>query len=195
MSTSSAGQDGHGNQEHGGRNGGIHVRLADGNDLEAVVAVGRITWPIAYGDLYRPDYVELCLAKWWTKDATIPSIRAGRTFVAETLDHRDEHGKPHVVGMTAYGSHDGDQVIWKLYVLPEWQRHGVGGMLLRAVLSTIGDQPIYMSFSDGNRSAGDFARAYGFVESHREGQTDMPDLIWMRRDPAIGSVVLRGRPR
>ena len=43
--------------------------------------------------------------------------------------------------------------------------------------------------------AGDFARAYGFVEDHREEQTDMPDLVWMRRDPAIGSVVLRGRPR
>ena len=59
--------------------GGIQVRLADGNDLEGVVAVGRTTWPITHGDLYGPDLVELFLAKWWTNDATIPAIRAGAT--------------------------------------------------------------------------------------------------------------------
>ena len=186
-------------QPHGGElaqvGSGIQVRLADGNDLAGVVAVGRTTWPITVGELYGPDLVELFLAKWWTNDATIPAIRAGRTLVAESLDHLDEKGRPQIVGMAAYGAHEGTQVIWKLYVLPDWQGHGVGGMLLRAVLARIGDQPIYMSFADGNRSAGDFARAYGFVEDHREEQTDMPDLVWMRRDPAIGSVVLRGRPR
>lgn len=174
---------------------GISVRLADGNDLEGVVTVGRTTWPITHGELYGPDLVELFLAKWWTNDATIPAIRAGKTLVAESRDHPDEHGRPQIVGMAAYGGHEGVQVIWKLYVLPDWQGHGIGGMLLRSVLARIGDQPIYMSFTDGNESAGSFARAYGFVEDHREEQTDMPDLVWMRRDPAIGSVVLRGRPR
>ncbi|MDO5711541.1 MAG: GNAT family N-acetyltransferase [Micrococcales bacterium] len=175
--------------------GGIQVRLADGNDLEGVVAVGRATWPITHGEFYDPDLVELFLAKWWTSEATIPAIRAGRTVVAESLDHLDENGKPQIVGMAAYGGHQGAQVIWKLYVLPQWQRHGIGGMLLRAVFSRIGDQPIHMSFPDGNRAAGDFSRAYGFVEDHREEQHDMPDLVWMRRDPAIGSIVLRRAPR
>ncbi len=153
----------------------VRVREADGNDLEAVVAVGRRTWPVTYEHLYDPDLVELFLAKWWTKDACIPAIRAGRTLVAEIDDE--------VVGMAAYGRDDGVQVVWKLYVLPEWQGHGIGGRLLQALLHRIGDEPTYLSFTNGSGSAAAFTRAYGFVEDHREHQSDMPDLVWMRRDP------------
>ena len=64
----------------------IVVREADGNDLDAVVAVGRQTWPVTHAGLYAPELVDLFLAKWWTKDACIPAIRAGRTLVAEVED-------------------------------------------------------------------------------------------------------------
>nr|WP_083876184.1 GNAT family N-acetyltransferase [Kineosphaera limosa] len=153
----------------------IRVREADGNDLDAVVEIGRRTWPATNGELYDPDFVPLFLDKWWTKDACIPSIRAGRTMVAQAGDE--------VVGMASYGPLEGRQIVWKLYVLPDWQGRGVGGQLLGAVLERIGHQPTFMSFAAGNDSAARFTRSVGFVEDHREPQTDMPDLVWMRRDP------------
>lgn len=152
----------------------LSVREADGNDLDAVVDVGRRTWPATNGSLYDPDLVPLFLEKWWTKDACIPSIRAGRTLVAEAGEQ--------VVGMASYGPLEGRQIVWKLYVLPEWHKRGVGARLLAAALERIGDQPTFMSYADGNESAAAFVRAVGFVEDHREPQTDMPDLIWVRRD-------------
>ncbi len=174
----------------------VVVREADGNDLDSVVAVGRRTWPVAYEGVYEPEFVELFLAKWWTKDACIPAIRAGRTLVAEVaggvggaLEGPDagemlpgRQGR-HVVGLAAYGTQDGLHVVWKLYVLPQWQAHGIGGLLLQAVLDRVGDHTVYLSFAEGNASAAAFTAAHGFVEDSREAQLDMPDLIWVRRDP------------
>ena len=160
----------------------IVVREADGNDLDAVVAVGRQTWPVTHAGLYAPELVDLFLAKWWTKDACIPAIRAGRTLVAEVEDD-DRSGDRHVIGMAAYGPHDGAHTIWKLYVLPAWQGHGIGGLLLQAIIHRHGDQALYLSYADGNASAAAFTNSHGFVVDHREKQSDMPDLVRTRRDP------------
>lgn len=155
--------------------GPLVVRPADGNDLDGVVAVGRETWPATYASIFPPDLVDLFLAKWWTKDANIPSIRAGRTFVAE----RDGE----IVAMASHGLHEGRFVVWKLYVRPGHQGQGVGGRLLSAMYDRArrDHDTVYLSFSDGNASAYDFARAHGFVEDHREEQGILPELIWMRR--------------
>lgn len=155
--------------------GGVRVRQADGNDLDAVVSVGRQTWPIVARSLFEPDMVELFLAKWWTSDANIPSIRTGRTLVAEADGE--------IVGMAAIGPHDGRQVIWKLYVLPEHQGRGIGGQLLAAIFERVGEQPVFLPYTDGNHSASRFANTHGFVLDHREEQHGMPDLLWARRDP------------
>lgn len=162
----------------------VTLREADGNDLEGVVDVGRRTWRAVNGPLFEDDLAELLLAKWWTSDATIPAIRAGRTLVAET-DGR-------IVGMASYGPHEGSQVIWKLYVLPEYQGLGIGGRLLEEVAARVADlgETLLMSYNDGNVAAGPFAVRHGFVEDSREEQTSMPDLIWMRREaaaPAAGT--------
>lgn len=154
----------------------VVVRLADGNDLDGVVAVGRTAWKTTYASLYPPELMELCLAKWWTKDANVPAIRARRTFVAE------QNGR--IIAMAAYGTHRSRLTIWKIYVLAEAQGQGIGGRLLEAIYeqAALGHDSIYLSFSDGNASAYDFAASHGYVEDHREEQSGMPDLIWMRHD-------------
>lgn len=159
----------------------VAVRAADGNDLDALVEVGRRTWPATYGSIFSQDVVALFLAKWWTKEANVPAIRAGRAFVAEVGGR--------VVGMASYAPHEGLPVIWKLYVLPEHQGEGIGSRLLTAVLEHIGgaEGEVRMSVPDGNASAYDFARGHGFVEVHREPQGHMPAIIWMGRHLGSGA--------
>ncbi len=151
------------------------MRPANGNDLDGIVEVGREAWPATYGSIFSEDLVQMFLAKWWTKDAQIPAIRAGRVFVAEAGDR--------IVGMASYGAHQGRFVVWKLYVRPEYQGHGIGGGLLEALYERAWPEydGIALSFSDGNASAYDFARSHGFVEDYREDQGGLPDLIWMWR--------------
>jgi len=154
----------------------VVVRLADGNDLDGVVAVGRTAWKTTYASLYSPELLELFLAKWWTKDANVPAIRARRTFVAE------QNGR--IIAMAAYGTHRSKLTIWKIYVLAEAQGQGIGGRLLDAIYeqASPGHDSAYLSFTDGNASAYDFAISHGYVVDHREEQSGMPDLVWMRYD-------------
>lgn len=161
--------------------GPVVVRPADGNDLEGIVAVGRVTWPATYGSIFTKDLVEMFLAKWWTKDANVPAIRSGRAFVAE-IDGR-------IVGMASHGVHEGCFVVWKLYVMPDHQGLGIGGLLLDAMCERAWPEHdgVLLPFSDGNASAYDFARTHGFLEDHREDQYGLPDLIWMRK-PLSGPV-------
>lgn len=150
------------------------IREADGNDLAAVLDIGHRTWPATYGPIAGDDYVAMGLAKWWTADATIPAIRAGRVTVAE-LDGE-------IVGMAGVGPHEKHLMLWKLYVLPEHQGKAIGSALLKAVVErATGEYPhIRLSYLVGNTSAERFYRRKGFVEVGRESSGDgIPQSVWM----------------
>ena len=151
------------------------IREADGNDLLAVLDVGRRTWPVTYGPIAGEDYVKMGLAKWWTEGATIPAIRAGRVTVAE-LDGA-------VVGIASVGPHENHLVLWKLYVLPECQGQGIGSALVRSVVATATGvhSEIRISYLVGNTLAEGFYRSKGFVEISRESGGDgIPESVWMQ---------------
>jgi GNAT superfamily N-acetyltransferase len=151
------------------------IRAADGNDLMAVVDVGRRTWPLTYGPIAGEDYVAMGLAKWWTEDATVPAIRAGRVTVAEVDGE--------VVGIASVGPDEDYLVLWKLYVLPEYQGQGIGSALVESVVAAATGlhREIRTSYLDGNALAEDFYRGKGFVEVSREsGGEGIPDSIWMQ---------------
>jgi len=152
----------------------VLIRTADGNDLNAVLEVGHRTWPVTYGPIAGEDYVAMGLAKWWTKDATTPAIRAGRVTVAEVDGD--------VVGIASVGPHEHDLALWKLYVLPEAQGKRIGSALLESVVTrATGDYAhIRVSYLEGNTAAEGFYRSKGFVEIGREhGGDGIPDSIWM----------------
>ena len=153
------------------------IRVADGNDLMAVLDVGRRTWPVTYGPIAGDDYVAMGLAKWWTEDATVPAIRAGRVTVAE-VDGT-------VVGIAVVGPHEEYLVLWKLYVLPEFQGKAIGTALVESVVaSAMGvHRQIRISYLEGNTLAEAFYRGKGFVEISRESGGDgIPESVWMRLD-------------
>jgi GNAT superfamily N-acetyltransferase len=151
------------------------IRVADGNDLMAIVDVGRRTWPVTYEPIAGEDYVAMGLAKWWTEDATIPAVRAGRVTVAE-VDGT-------VVGIAVVGPHENHLVLWKLYVLPEHQGKSIGSALMESVVASArGVHPeIRLSYLYGNTLAEAFYRGKGFVEIGRESGGDgIPESVWMQ---------------
>jgi GNAT superfamily N-acetyltransferase len=157
---------------------GVFIRPATAYDVDAVVDVGRRTWPQTYAPIAGEDYVRMGLAKWWTVAATRPLVVAGKATVAE-LDGE-------VVGVAVVGPLKGDLVLFRLYVVPEHQGRGIGRMLLEDVLQVArerGHRIIRLSYLDGNVNAERFYRAFGFTESHREPTGDgIPDSIWVVRD-------------
>jgi GNAT superfamily N-acetyltransferase len=166
----------------------VQVRRAVEDDLDAILSVGHRTWPVTYEPIAGADYVAMGLAKWWSAESTLPAIGAGRMTVAE-LDGE-------VVGVASAGPYrahgeagEGRLVLWKLYVLPEHQREGIGARLLEAVVE--GARGIYpeirLAYIEGNDAARDFYAHKGFVEVDREpGSGGLPDTIWMARPVAAG---------
>lgn len=159
----------------GGASVGVVVREARGDDLEAIRELGMVAFPATYQGIIEPELIQLLLARWWTNDALIPAIRAGRTFVA--------HDGGRLVGMCSYGPHEGRTVVWKLYVRPGEHGRGIGGALLAAASERAAElgAPLRISFTDGNRHAARFCGRHGFVEVAREEQVGLPELVWMGR--------------
>ena len=157
----------------------VLVRRATDADLEAVQNVGHRTWPTTYEPIAGADFVAMGLAKWWSVEAIRPLITSGRVTVAEVDGV--------VVGVAAAGPHDGRLIVWKLYVLPEYQGRGIGARLLeRVVEGARGLYPeIRAAYLDGHISARGFYEHKGFVEAEREpGSGGLPDNIWMTRPVA-----------
>lgn len=155
---------------------GVTVRTATAADLDAVLAVGHRTWPATYEPIAGADYVAMGLRKWWSAEATRPAIDAGRMTVAEVDGE--------VVGVASAGPHEGQLVLWKLYVLPGHQGEGIGTALLEAVLDGVrGRYPVVrLAYLDGNDGARRFYARHGFTEVERErGSGGLPDSIWMER--------------
>ena len=160
------------------------IRQAGGEDLQAVIEVGLRTWPATYAPIAGKDYVGMGLSTWWTDEATIPAIRAGRVLVAEVDGE--------IVGMTSFGPLDGHFMIWKLYVVPEAQGAGLGHRLLTAAINRAHSEDyeqVRLSYLVGNDHAATFYERHGFVEYEREhGGSGIPDSIWVRlqlRDPKM----------
>ncbi len=151
----------------------VEVRQAGGEDLEAILEMGRTAVPATYRGILEPELIELLMAKSWTKDALIPSIRAGRTLVAYARDA--------LVGLCAYGSYGKSLVVWKLHVDLGHQGRGVGGHLLDAVQRRAEELhvPVRVCYTEGNGSAEAFCLRYGLVEVGREEQVGLPELVWM----------------
>ncbi len=153
------------------------IRDAELDDLDAVLAVGHRTWPATYEPIAGPDYVSMGLAKWWTPDATMPAVTAGRVTVAE-VDGQ-------VVAMASTGPSHGHLVLWKLYVLPEFQGQGIGSQLIDVVIDKARHThpDIRVAVLEGNDHAAAFYRAKGFVElEHESSGHGIPDSVWMSRD-------------
>ncbi|WP_408896760.1 GNAT family N-acetyltransferase [Nocardioides sp. R1-1] len=128
----------------------VIVRPAAAADVEAIVNVGRVTWPAAYTAIAGEDYVSRGLAAWWDPADIAQAVRGGRALVAVAGEQ--------VVGVATYSVADEVLDLWKLYVLPQAQGTGAGSALLTAVVEGPGAaaREIRLAHLDGN----DRARAF-----------------------------------
>lgn len=154
----------------------LTVRPATGADVEAIVTVGRVTWPAAYTAIAGEDYVRRGLAAWWSPEGIAQAVAGGRTLVAVVQER--------VVGVATFSVDDGVLDLWKLYVLPDAQGTGAGSALLAAVVDGPGAaaREVRLAHLDGNAPARAFYERHGFVETHRTpDELGGPDSVWMRR--------------
>jgi GNAT superfamily N-acetyltransferase len=152
----------------------LELRAGRPDDAAGLAALGQVVVPATY-DPISPAVAARTLDTWWSEEAIAAQLARTQHWVAE-------NGAGDLVGIANLGTHEGRRVVWKLYVHPDHQRSGLGRALLEAVGTAAGDEPLWLSYVDGNTRAAAFYRAQGFVEQYREPDPPYPDQVWMRKD-------------
>lgn len=180
----------------------ITVRLATPAELDEVRYVGFATWPPTYGPIAGPRYVVHGLDTYWDADTLEDTIRAGNLYVAVDDDETEDgaannsatksdatnnrtngHNVDHrttIIGVSEVDHFRDDLVLWKLYVLPDHQRSGVGHALLDAVKhrAAAEGKALLTEYVAANSKAGNFYRSQGFVDM--SVPKDELDSVWLR---------------
>jgi len=155
----------------------IEVRRAELSEVDAVRYIGVTTWPVAYAGLASDEFITNGVAQWWSPEVVEFGIRNGITLVAAEGEQ--------LVGIVGLGREGDFWVMWKLYVLPDHQRKGVGKALLDAAVKALpeGTPELLLDVLVGNEQAIGFYRANGFGEARKTPDRDLGvELMWMSLD-------------
>ena len=148
------------------------VRLAVAQDAVGIVNVARRTWKDAYAGIILPENQELLLGRWYAPAALEEAIGQSESWFYVAVVQGE------VIGFAQFiMKKNGRGELTRIYVLPEWQRQGVGRGLLReglAALSTHGAEEVFVHVERGN------ARGIGFYERRgfhqvREFSVELPE--------------------
>jgi ribosomal protein S18 acetylase RimI-like enzyme len=160
----------------------IRICRAGPDAVEAVREVGLKTWPIAYAGLASAEFIAEGLAAWWSPEVVGRGIANGITLIA--VDDESSVEDEQVVGMVGLGRDGEFWVMWKLYVLPEYQGRGVGKALLGGAMAALptGTTQLLLDVLVTNERAIGFYRGQGFGEARSTPDRDLGDeLMWMSR--------------
>jgi ribosomal protein S18 acetylase RimI-like enzyme len=158
------------------------VRTACERDLVAVRALLVETWHDTYDSIYGSEKVRQITDSWHS----IASLQNRLSRPSSEFLVADDGER--IVGMAfAAADREGKTVmLHQLYVLPAFQGHGVGGLLLDELLNDFPDaETIRLEVEEANSRAIAFYRVYGFEQTGRtsdcgEAGSGMPALVFER---------------
>jgi ribosomal protein S18 acetylase RimI-like enzyme len=107
----------------------LSVRFAEISDLGAIRDFGRRIVVPFYESIGLPEYGEAVVAQYWESSVQENAIAEGRVIVA------DDDGA--VVGVTEFGSYEGEPIMWKLYVEPLMRGRGIGSRLVDELIAAV----------------------------------------------------------
>ncbi|PST25268.1 N-acetyltransferase [Mesorhizobium plurifarium] len=160
------------------------VRTASERDLEKVRALLAETWHVTYDTFYGVEKVNELTAKWHSIEALRARLqRKHSEFVV--ADNGSELAGMGYAAMSE--SLEKTVVLHQLYVLPKYQRHGVGRDMFAELETCFPDaERMRVEVEPQNLHALAFYRAHGFVEvaktsSCGDEQSGIPALILEKR--------------
>lgn len=154
----------------------VQVRVAEADDMDAIVAFGSAVVPPHYTPVIGARAAQEQLT-WWTSERLAAALTAGRVHVAVA--------EGSVVGVSQTGELAGEQVIWKLYLAPEFRGRSLGVELLGHAIGALpaGTDHVLVEHFAGNVRASTFYEREGFrVVSTEPASSGDPNaaIVWRR---------------
>lgn len=111
------------------RSPSFDIRRALEEDLPAIAALAGVIWRAVYPDLITLEQIEYMLARMYAVEELVRQVRQGTVFLRLLVDER-------LVGFVAHSptANPAERKLDKLYILPNYQRHGHGSRLLSHVV-------------------------------------------------------------
>ena len=137
------------------RAGVVLVLPATERDVPALRALGVRTWRATYEGVLPGAAVEQSVAEQFNEYSLGAAVRDGRILAA----HRDGI----LVGLLEFDRVDATRtMVWKLYVDPDAQGRGIGGLLLERLLQGATTPEVRVEHDERNAVAGAFFDEFGF---------------------------------
>jgi GNAT superfamily N-acetyltransferase len=134
----------------------VLVYPATAGDVPALRALGVRTWRATYADILSGAAVERGIEELFNAYSLGAAVRDGRMLAAA----RDGI----IVGLLEFDRVDAARtMVWKLYVDPDAQRRGIGGLLLERLLQIAGTAEVGVEHDARNAPAAAFFGDFGFA--------------------------------
>lgn len=144
------------------------IRPATENDVQGIQHVAHVAWHVTYEGIIRPETRANILSEFYSEESLLRSLqRSGAVFFVAVEGER-------VVGFAQVLPRPrmvADYELTRIYVLPDWQRKGVGSKLLEAVEAALPDQRLWVIVERDNKGAVEFYEAKGFT---RQRDLELP---------------------
>lgn len=147
------------------------VRPATRTDLSDIAHIARITWDATYNDTIAPENRQEFLARAYKPENLVDAVNApGHWFYVAEWDNE-------VVGfghfLQRYHPSQPRAELVRLYILPDYQKLGIGTAILRTGFRDLAEARIeqcFVSVQSSNISAQKFYRRHGFAFHRSHGQ-------------------------
>lgn len=141
------------------------IEKAKKSDLKALAATAMATYSDAFGHTFRPVDLALYLAKNFSETYFAEHLNKDTILVAKEKGNTVGYVQFGAVRIMVEAATNRDQELQRLYVLPDFQRQGIGRSLINAALEhprLAHAENIYLDVWDQNFSAQKLYKSYGF---------------------------------
>ena len=138
----------------------VAIRRAGAGDTAAICAFGQTHIRPHYAPLIGSAAAARQVSEWWNPQVIARAALAGAIVIAES--------RGQLVGVAQVSGESDPPTIYKFYVHPAWRGHGVGPVLLDAVVRSLPAESsrIAVEHFAANERAGAFYAREGFVVDH-----------------------------
>ena len=152
----------------------ISIERANAEDVPEIKQVLSETWRATYSSFLSQATINMVTSVWHSPEQLAAEIQNPRIFfsVARTNDGA-------IIGLTTVRQITDDTVVLsRLYILPPYQRQGIGSQLLQAGIAAFPTaRTIRLEVEENNHSAYTFYHNHGFRETESKEERVEGDVI------------------